>query len=859
MTTIRTACPWSPSVGLAASLVIVGAQLPLQAMAAVEEIKVTARKVEETLQDAPVAVTAFTAEALENASLQNIEDVARFTPNLTYTGGVDGRVAAPVVRGIGVIDTRGFDNAVGIFVDGVFVSGRAAQNVNMLDLERVEVIRGPQSAIYGRNTFSGAINYVTKKPSEVFDSKIEALAATDEWYKLTASVSGPIIGNTLFGRIAASYDEDEGTYENAGPLSTGEGIGGHEYTTVTGTLRWVPADFAEFNLTGYYADERLENLPLSRVPNNCGELNPAVVRPTLPSRDRGLPYYYCGEVPPAGTNRLSMTPEAFSSDGDTFRISLDAKFDLSFATLTSITSYTDMQNESAQDLDSTQAGDPFYGYLAQADYDAAVPPGSPSPLINSITTPFLVGNLNTYIGSQQLDQKYWSQELRLSSNSEGRLRWLAGLYYFHNENTDTTAFGIDARPAVAALGLPASEIQFLLADTLPGSPAFLGLPQPILPNVAFREAAGETTLLTLGLTEADQFAVFGSVEFDFTERLTGTVELRYTYEERELDNRFDLAFGTLPDGPAFFKEDWDFWDPRFILRYRTDTAMIYGSVAKGSRSGGLNVLVTDPAFVVFDPEENWTYELGAKTAWFDDALTLNVSAYYIDWEDAQFRQRFTTESGGTLTATSNATGITSSGIEIEVIVAPATGFVAGLGYGYANPEFDDGTLSTGDVRSCDTLPGDVSAYPLLPINCVQFDSDGDGSVGGLDKSAPDISGKQVIRTAKHTFSAFMEATKPIGPTFDAFLRGDVSYRSKLYQDLTNTQWVPSRTLANLRLGVRSERYDLILWVENLLDEDAPETSNVFGSDLNSLNQVTTALNATDRRLGVTARLRFGGE
>jgi iron complex outermembrane receptor protein len=837
----------SINVPAARLLLIAGPVLALAepAFGQLDEIIVTARRVEERLQNAPVSVSAFSEATLVNADIRDVSDLAKFTPNLTFTGGYDGRLALPVIRGLGVIDTRGFDNSVGIFVDGVFISGRAAQNVGILDLERVEVVRGPQSALYGRNTFAGAINYVTKKPTEEFEGSVEATAATDELYRVKGTLSGPIISDKLLGRAAFLYDDDEGTWSNAGPAARGDGIGGHEYKVAMASLRWLPSQSAEVTLSAYYADEFVDNVPLSRVENNCGELDPAKSPTTLGSYDRGVPAYFCGEVLEAPGSSLSMSPEAFSADGETWRVSLDLDFDLGAFNLRSITSYTNNENVSAADLDRTQAGDSHYGYLPLSVYEAA---DSPIPLFAPVL-PITPANFNTFLGSQELDQEYWSQEIRLQSKLTQRLRWLAGAYYFFNENFDTTSFGADASAAVADLGIPTEEIQFLLVDTA-ASGLLFAIPSPLLQNLAYRNGP-ETVVLTLGKTEATQLAGFGALEFDLSEKLTGTAELRYTYEERELDNIRDDFFGT---DSGSFDEDYDFWDPRFILRYRpNDDLMAYGSIAKGSRSGGLNPLVSDPAFVSYEPEENWTYELGFKSVWADGLLQLNASAYYIDWEDAQFRQRVISPTGATLTLTTNATGITSYGAEFELVAAPSDGVTLSLGYGYADPEFDNGTLSTGEVALCRTMSASESEFPVIPVDCVPIDVDGDGV---FEDAAPDLSGKQLVRTSKHTLTASAEVVKPLVGETDFLLRLDTSYRSKQYTDLANIQSSPSRTLVNLKLGIQHQRYDLIFFVENLLEEDAIESTQVFNSDLNSRRFVTTAVNIPGRRFGVTGRFRF---
>ena len=181
-----------------------------QEAAALDEVQVTARRVVEDLQVVPVAIKAITTADLEKQGIKDVRDIANFTPNLTFTTENSGRNTVPSIRGIGLIDARGFDNPVGVFIDGIFVSGRSSNNVSMLDLERVEVIKGPQSALYGRNTFSGAINYVTRATPKEFAAKAEAAVGTDRLWRFSGNFGGPIT-DTVAGRLALSYEGDDGT------------------------------------------------------------------------------------------------------------------------------------------------------------------------------------------------------------------------------------------------------------------------------------------------------------------------------------------------------------------------------------------------------------------------------------------------------------------------------------------------------------------------------------------------------------------------------------------------------------------------------------------------------------------------
>ncbi|NDE03012.1 MAG: TonB-dependent receptor, partial [Gammaproteobacteria bacterium] len=181
--------------------------------AGLEEVVVTARKQSEQLIDVPLAITAFTAEAIEARGISNLDDVAAFTPGLTFSNVIGDFLPAPVIRGVAPIDIFGELNTA-IFFDGVYVAGREGINFNQLDLERIEVVKGPQAALYGRNAFSGAINYVSAKPTNEFKSKATVTLGNDGKKLVQYTASGPIGENGLKGRATLLHDEWDGSYEN---------------------------------------------------------------------------------------------------------------------------------------------------------------------------------------------------------------------------------------------------------------------------------------------------------------------------------------------------------------------------------------------------------------------------------------------------------------------------------------------------------------------------------------------------------------------------------------------------------------------------------------------------------------------
>ncbi len=848
---------------------VAGAWASAQEAAVLDEIQVTARRVTENLQVVPVAITAFTTADLEKQGIKDIRDIANFTPNLTFTTENSGRSNVPTIRGIGLVDGRGFDNPVGVFIDGIFVSGRASNNVSMLDLERVEVIKGPQSALYGRNTFSGAINYVTRATPTEFAAKAEATIGTDRLWRFSSNFGGPIT-DTVAARLALSYENDDGTYRNSGPLGLGNGIGGGQKKAALLSLRFKPRDDLTIDASGYWSKERVDNLPNTRLANNCGRLDPMNPANTQAiSSDLNNFIYYCGEAPPNGSGFLSMSPQAFSYDGESKRGTVAVNWELPGVTIQSLTAYTTINNYGQNDLDRTQTGDGGYGYMSRAAYVAAgsprficsgfVPAGPCSAVAGGATAPVFnqirAASFNTYFGASVLDSDYWSSELRFTTSREKRLRWLGGLFYFRSKNDDQTLVGIDASEAVRTLGLQPSQIQFLLLDPgaiIPGlAPrgVALNLPPPAFPpNAIFLNGAGVMSATYTPLVDV-QKSIFGSVEFDFTDRFTGTLELRHTSEKQQLKNLVDIYFG----GRGTFDSSSSFNDPRVTLRFKqSETLMLYASAARGTRSGGINALITDPAYITYDPETNNTYELGVKSTLAGGRVRLNASVFQIDWSNAQFRQAAPgSQTTGTLVnATLNVGSITSKGLEVSLAANLTENWSVDANVGYADPKFDSQTYAQSLERLCTQ-----TTNTPVPITCVGRDIDGNGSI---DRFQPDISGKQLTRTSKLTASLGLEYSRPILSDAKLVARLDAAHRGKQFGDFINSTWVPGRTRANLRVGLEREHYDLVLWVENLTDDDTPDqvSENASNNLAASFAWQSTSINLPQRRYGVTARYRF---
>lgn len=351
----------------------------------IEEIIVTARKREESLLEIPLSVTAFSAADIESAGLRNVEDVAALTPGFNVATLFGSDQATPVIRGLST--TIGEAN-VGFFVDGVYTGSRQTMT-NLLGgfVERIEVAKGPQSALFGRNTFGGAVNYVTRQPSEEFEGEVEAILGSDGRQALRATIGGPMGGSGFYYRLAAMSDEFDGYYDNE---LTGEELDERETTGALGAIE--------------YKGENLNialNVVVSEVDNGDNPMRFEENNDIFASF-QGLPPDYqmfTGEVP-AHKDGFAMTQGGL--EREQLFSSLKIEYDFGSTLFTSITGYNDFSHDRMVDSDYT-ANDYHY------------------------TTSYT-------------DVREISQEFRLTSANDSNVRWMVGVFaYSLEDDIDSTA------------------------------------------------------------------------------------------------------------------------------------------------------------------------------------------------------------------------------------------------------------------------------------------------------------------------------------------------------------------------------------------------------------------------------------
>ncbi len=742
-----------------------------------DEIIVTARRREENLQSIPISVTAFTAEALEARSARDLRAVGDFTPNVDFSvsNGLGGATSEAVVfiRGIGQLDTALFaDPGVGIYVDGVYLARAGGSVLDLLDLERIEVLRGPQGTLFGKNTTGGAISLVTRKPGP--DRRLEAELTAGELDRLDARLAaGGPLSESVFASFSAASTRRDGFTES---LATGERFADDDRQSLRGALRWLASESTVLDVSVEVTRER------EKAANEVLlAIEPA---PLIDFYNQALAG---AGITPIGAYVTGSLYDSFATaenrnHGDVAGLTATVSWTSGEVDLTSISAYREIEFDVATDGD-----------------------GSPLTLAERS---FL----------QRQDQL--SQEIHVSGSAlDDRLSWLAGGLYF-TESSDEDSVTLVLGDLFAALEAAPGPIY-----APPGVPSFLcfpGPPPPGLPcfggvgnplNFAFFFGDGDFERIELS---TDSWAIFGESTLAVNDRLSATLGLRYTAEDKEF--RFFREPGSGgPDVDLFNSGDWDALSPRVSLTYQaSDAALLYLSAARGFKSGGFNGRpqmrnALDP----FDPETLWAWELGWKSDLADGRLRLNGAAFYSDYEDIQFTASLDV-GGQPVFVVQNAGQAEVQGFEVELAARPARGFDLGVGVGHVDTEYTE-------LRN--VAPNSVTLDGVFP------------------------------KTPEWTFSFSPQYAFPVHGGGTVTLRADLSYRSRVFNDIQNSPLIvqPGYGLVNARIAWSSQSDDwlIALFGTNLGDEEYLEhgfNADAFGANLGVAGR--------PREWGVSVRRRF---
>lgn len=576
----------------------------------VDEVVVTARRTEENVQQVPGAVSAFSEKALERLQAQDTTGLQGAVPNLNIVQGRGSSNATNIyIRGVGQPDAlQTFDPAVGVYVDDVYLSRIRGAQLDLLDLERVEVLRGPQGTLYGKNTIGGALKLVTRRPGQDFRAMASISAGNYGMLEAKASVSGPV-SDTLALGLAGIYSVRDGYVQDR--------FNNREYNDkntqgVRGALAWTPTDSLTIDISADYSRDDAA-MTLGQPVNNLTTLFGA---PLLVVPNPNV-YNFTG----AATSTLPNSTE-LQHWGVAGTITYEFSDNLTFK---SITAYRNLQTDDYVDIDATQleTGDVFVG----------------------------------------VDQNQTSQEFQLLYSTEN---WnvVAGAYYLReNITSDQIAF----------------------ADDLIGG------------GITFTRFVADDLQTT-------SWAGYLNGAYRFSNGLGLSAGIRYTSENKD----YIRATSTVSSNPLFTsiapfmyldEDTWNDWSPMVSLDYQIDDdRMIYARISRGFKSGGFNGRANSPAERrPYDPEIAVTYEIGAKTSWFDRSLRLNLTAFINEYEDFQARVSSLELVLGVPTpqlSVFNAGKLEIFGVEFEGQWTPVQGLLLDSQIGYLNADYKE----FGDIR-----------------------------------------------------------------------------------------------------------------------------------------------------------------
>lgn len=834
------------------------------------EIIVSARKREENLQDVPIAINVLSADAIRRKGIDGPGDVANQTPGLTFDVGLvpsDTRIS---IRGLQA--TRGRPN-VAILIDGIDSSsenfgvagGGILANLRLVDVERIEVVKGPQTVLYGRSAFAGAINYISKRPGDTFEGSLSGMGGSFGTYEIKGAIGGPI-GEGLGMRVNAGYFNNDGDYTNpntGGKLNASEVYGG-----ALG-LQYKSESFKAYARVQYSKEKYSE-----RAQVLLRSVNP--ITGAVRTQDGGVLLLSPRCAPPAGSITSPATcaisprnPSLYSLTGDvgqsdtyrrqfidisgdpnnggrpyrgteieTIRASLELvkEFGDNWE-VTSLTGYTDNTGKFNQDFDNTSyrleanTPNPVYAGATLAQFRA--PPsqggfGWPLPFLPSYG---LQAEFDT-----QTDIKQFNQELRLAYNSD-RLNVLLDGLYWHEKSIyrDSSLFWLrDGANTTLAQFISAS--QGASPTFGPFGPTFFHLLTPPVTSPNPQRITRTT----------DSFSFAASFEYNLSDQFTAAIEGRVIHDKIKYTgfnfdptpvNTYGVRNATnQPTVQTQNTVSFTKFNPRVSLAWNSGNGvLIFANWASGTKPGGVDTTdqngnVTDG---VFRPEKVDSFELGGKFVGDNGRLIFNASLFYSIYKDQQIG---VIDNSGPVaqSRTDNIGKSRSYGVEAELNYSPVDQLFLRAAYTYTNSKYTD----------------------YLPPRCSNVDA-ADTQSGNCN-----FSGRTLPFTPEHQLNLSARFEQPVGDNGKVYLEGDARFLSRRFMSQSNLFWLPAYEQVDFRVGYEFGQFTLEGFVENAFGNKDPRTGTStvdYGYfDLNSFNLPRGALIALapKRSWGIRAGVKF---
>ena len=614
------------------------AEGPRRPRGEIEEIVVTARKREENLQEVPVAITAVPASELQSGFNRDLEDFEGITPNLIIDPVKAGPQGAAIsIRGISFQDIeKSFDPAIGILVDEVYIGTNTTALQNNFDLESIEILRGPQGTLFGKNTTGGAIRLNRTRPTGEWGLRGQVTTGRFSRHDWRLVANAPLLEDKLALKTWFFSQNDDGTSWN--PIK-GRRVGKQDYISVGAALRMNPIDDLELLLTYEHIRDRTSAGPYVNLSQRPGSQD-------VPTGDVLCAHPLFGQCAITTTERTDFQNFSDHAELDLDAVTLRADYDVDFGTFTSITAWRGNDE------------------LVNLDFDA-------SPI-----------DFFTTVRDQEYTQV--SEEFRYTGSFEGlfgtdtlQLDVVAGVYlWYANYELDMDTLFL----------LP----NLVTAGVVPPGTFPPGLTQ-LLSN---------PDTFTVQGTEHDTYSVapFFQLDLHVTDWLRVTGGLRYTYERKKIETATSTVIptpGLLLTNPVLSdSEAWDEVTPRIGFDIQPmDNVLTYFSWSRGFKSGGYNGrAISATSIGPFDPEIVDSLELGLKSDWWDRRLRFNLTLFWNFYKDKQEEivqiapPPFFQE-----TVVINASEAETRGIEIELTAIPFEGFTLRSSFGYLHAEFTDGT------------------------------------------------------------------------------------------------------------------------------------------------------------------------
>ncbi len=752
-------------------------------------IIVTARKKEETLLDAPLAVSVLGQEELEQGGFTDITEITKATPGAFVEpsgNNVNGPArinSTPRFRGISVLSGDRLQQTATVFLDGVYLSG-GIETIGVNELQRVEVIKGPQSSLFGRNTFAGAINYVTKDPSDEFRADLDLTLATRDEYRIAGGIEGPILDGLSF-RVGGSFDTKDGHFDNA--AVEGQRLGDQEQWSVNGTLLIEPSSAFRLKLRGSY--QEIDDGPAAAAaffgtaqhnfggflinPDGSVDLTDSS-QPAFGSRTESV---FRGQItqPPLAAIGQNSGPDAVTQ---------------------------------------------FLGFLDDARSD-------PSDAIFDFKyNPTTVDDFGLNLDSIRLSAQ---GSIALSDNIE--FNFLAG----YNEEQFGFYTDFDLTPDVSFTSFSARETTDLTLEgrfqgsfledrlTLIAGASYVDIDIEELGGTAnffsFPIFFGDIFRETPFVSGAETIGVFGLIDYEINDQFSITLEGRYQ-EDEIFEDEANLGL-TDPISPATITN----FLPRATLRYQPSSlTTIYLTYSEGNLPGGFNAEIAQlddvqlaelaalapDASVVFGEEKLRNYEFGWKQQSADGRIAVNLAAFYMRRSDEIFNSiEVVTDTTPmapnpqrTVNFISNGATTDIYGVELDAAIQITDQFSVKGSFAY--------------------IDATIASFP---------EGAGSGDFGDIFGADADISGQEAPRFPPISLSLgtlFEDNFDGLGDMLDTwFIRSDLFFTGEYFISNANVATVEPATDINVRAGLRGENLGIEFFVTNLLDEDAPTSAQNF--------------------------------